>query len=102
MIISYRRDNLDKPQPWPVGLDEKPVAGYDDLTHWVVSSGLGDDDGAVLVGFGPVGEYRVVVMPEAAAADPTSAEGLAATFSKGDGFFEWAMPVNELTVREIG
>ena len=100
MIISFVNEDIHRPQPWPVGLDENPVPGFESVTHWVVSSGLGNDDGAVLVGFGPIHEQHISVLPEVAIDQPHLIEGLAATFSKDGGFFEWAIPVKELSVRD--
>lgn len=101
MVVTFQApEDVHQSQPWPVGLAPEPVRGYPDITRWVVTSGLGpDDDGATLVGFGPVGKQHITVLPDAAVADPSTVVGLAPTFSDGDGFFEWAIAIAELTVQ---
>lgn len=49
LIINFEAVDVRSPQPWPVRIDARGL----------VTSGLGDDDGACLVGFGPAGEQRV-------------------------------------------
>lgn len=99
MIITYDMQEDTKVTPWPIGLAEERLPQDEQRTRWKVTSGLGPDDGAILVGFGPLTEQRVTVFPEAAAADPASVVGLAASFSDGAGFFEWAIPVAELSIQ---
>ena len=86
VIIQFETAD-DGRRPWPVGVDPDGT----------VTSGLGPDDGAKLIGFGPLGENRVTVWPGDAVEDPASVVGLVATFGKGN-FFEWAIPIAELRV----
>jgi len=91
LIIEFQHEDVMQPRPWPVGVSA------DDI----VTSGLGHDDGARLLGFGPLGEQNVTVSPEAARTDPQSVIGLAPTFSNvGGNMFEWRYLVRELTVIE--
>lgn len=57
-----------------------------------VTSGLGDDDGATFMGFGPRNEQRVTVTPAEARDKPALAVGLVATFAYGS-IFAWDIPV---------
>jgi len=86
-ILYFKNEDVMKPQPWPVAYD---IAG-------IVTSGLGPDDGAFLVGFGPVDEFRITVLR--ADATPENVLGLAPTFSAGGHFFKWALEVRELVTQ---
>lgn len=87
-IVIQFDSTVDGRRPWPVGVD----------ADGTVRSGLGPDDGAKLIGFGPLGANRVDVWPADAVEDPSSVVGLVPTFSDGN-FFEWAMPIVELSVQ---
>lgn len=89
LIIEFQHEDVMQPRPWPVGVNA------DDI----VTSGLGHDDGARLLGFGLQGEQTVTVFPDAARKDPASIVGLVPTFSSaGGGMFEWSHPVREMGV----
>jgi len=93
LIIHFTNPDVrTQPQPWPV-----QVRGNN-----VVASGLGPDDGATLIGFGPLGRQTITQLPDAVREDPSLAVGLAPSFSNGDGFFEWACLVSEVETREAG
>jgi len=87
-VIIHFKMGEDFFTPWPVGVD-------DDNN---VVSGLGRDDGAWLVGFGPLGEQHVTVLTDQALEDPARVVGLVPTFSKEGGFFEWQCVVSEMLV----
>ena len=89
MIIHFEMDKNFR-TPWPVQVDEQSV----------VTSGLGHDDGANLLGFGPLGEQRVTVYPIAVWEDPSIAVGLVPSFAAKDGKgpFEWQCVVSEVLI----
>jgi hypothetical protein len=89
LIIAFESVAIHRSQPWPVGVDDNDI----------VTSGLGKDDGAKLVGFGELGDNRITVFPDAVRRDPELAVGLVPTFSDGS-FFEWALRIKEVTVRQ--
>jgi hypothetical protein len=89
MIITFVHDDIHQPRPWPVAVDE----------HNDVTSGLGPDDGARLIGFGPQSSETAVVYPDDVRGDPTLALGLVPSFSDGRGLFAWNLLVAEVSVR---
>lgn len=89
MIIHLVADPVTLRRRWPIAVD-----GNND-----VQSGLGPDDGARLIGFGPLGTQSVTVFPEEAIDTPESVIGLVPSFSDGSGFFEWGVEIRELEVR---
>lgn len=91
LIIDFQHDDVMQPKPWPVTIDENNDA----------TSGLGNDDGARLVGFGESGSVgSALILPEDARKDPASVIGLVPTFSTGTGLFWWQHAVRGLTVVE--
>lgn len=91
MILEFEHHDVMEPKPWPVAINEE-----NDVT-----SGLGTDDGARLIGFGMLGEQHVEVWPEHAWADPQLVVGLAASFATPSGMFEWALKVQSIKVVEV-
>jgi hypothetical protein len=89
MLIHFKMAE-DFRTPWPVQVDE----------HGTVTLGLGPDDGANLLGFGPLGEQRITVFPIAVFEDPSIAVGLVPTFASKDGKgpFEWQCIVDEVLI----
>jgi hypothetical protein len=89
MLIHFRADK-DFRTPWPVQVDDQGV----------VTTGLGRDDGANLIGFGPLGEQRITVYPIAVWDRPEAAVGLVPTFASkdGEGPFEWQCIVSEVLI----
>lgn len=87
ITITLDQTDVMKPRPWPIRLD----------ADYKVTSGLGQDDGALLVGFGPAGQQTITVYAEQAVADPASVVGLTATFSDGN-LFLWGIPVKTFVV----
>lgn len=90
LIIEFQHHDVLEPRPWPVAVDSQGI----------VTSGLGPDDGATLIGFGPKGEQRITVWLVAASQKPEIVKGLVPSFSdiNGKGLFEWSIPIAELTV----
>jgi hypothetical protein len=86
-ILYFKHEDVMTPKPWPVAIDGN---GF-------VLSGLGSDDGSKLVGFGPKGAFTVTVIRKDMT--PENVVGLVPTFSDGNGFFEWALEVQEVVVR---
>jgi hypothetical protein len=89
LLLSYQRDDVKQPQPWPVAVD---------LQTSLVTSGLGPDDGAFLIGFGPAGEQRITVYLAAAVEKPEVVTGMTATFSKDDNLFLWNIPIADAKI----
>lgn len=87
IIIHFEQQDVHQPQPWPIG-----------ITDGTVTSGLGKDDGATLIGFAERGTYVVKVFAKAAEADPASVVGLVPVFGNG-GMFNWDIPVRSMEVR---
>lgn len=90
MIITFEHKDVMRPRPWPVAI------GADNE----VLSGLGPDDGATLVGFGPAGEQTITIFPETVREAPEAAIGLTPTFSKDEGLFLWNQVVAEVGIGE--
>jgi hypothetical protein len=76
-IIKFQTEDVMQPQPWPIGVDDDGK----------VTSGLGPDDGAHLVGFGPRDEWTITVLRSQMT--PENVVGLSPTFSDGHGLFQW-------------
>lgn len=92
LVLSFSSEDVHAPTPWPVGID---------MSTGRVISGLGPDDGAHLVGFGPAGEQTVTVYLAAAAEDLSVLVGMTATFSKDDQLFLWNVPISEAGIRQV-
>lgn len=90
MLIEFAHHDVMKARPWPVAIDK------DDT----VTSGLGRDDGAGLLGFQEQGVQRVTVTIEEVMEDPGLAVGLYPVFANG-GVFAWALPIRSVTVRHF-
>lgn len=88
IIIEFEHTDVMSPRPWPVGINEQAV----------VTSGLGPDDGATLIGFGPKGAQEITVWLVAASEKPEIVKGLVPTFASrdGSGLFEWSIPIAEI------
>ena len=84
LVIDFKRDDdIMVPAPWPIGLDDNNV----------VTSGLGHDDGAVLIGFAIEGEQTVVFFADQIADIDWEQDSLVPVFSKDNKFFNWNIPV---------
>jgi hypothetical protein len=77
--------------PWPIAVDPEGD----------VQSGLGDDDGARIIGFGPAGEQRIEVTWQVACLAPDSVVGMSASFSDGEHFFVWKPTVARIEIKEL-
>ena len=92
LIIEFSHPDIMKPKPWPVAID---------LETGRAISGLGNDDGALLIGFGVQGEQSVDVWWTSGEEISTELiKGLVPTFSNGGGFFEWGNPIRDARVQE--
>lgn len=90
IIIDFKHDDVMQPKPWPVAVKDGTV-----------TSGLGTDDGANLIGFGEPGAQSVTVYLEDVIDDPSRAVGLSPTFAGGaSGLFEWGYVVAEIQVTD--
>lgn len=90
LIIEFQHTDVMQSKPWPIGIDADNI----------VKSGLGPDDGALLIGFGPFGEQSVSVMPEDARKDPATVVGMSPSFSNAGGLFSWFATISALAVVE--
>lgn len=93
LTIHFAPPTKNQPDPAPIHVD----------SYGFVRSGLPEGDRVRLVGFGPLVELRVTVMPDAAAAEPHMVVGLAPIFVNrrhaGDSrLFRYSQPVTELVV----
>lgn len=92
LIIEFSHPDIMKPKPWPVAID---------LETGRAISGLGNDDGALLIGFGVKGAQSVDVWFESGQEISTDLiKGLVPTFSNNGGFFEWGNPIRDARVQE--
>ena len=92
LIIEFSHPDIMKPKPWPVAID---------LETGRAISGLGNDDGALLIGFGVQGKQSVDVWFESGQEFSTDLiKGLVPTFSNNGGFFEWGNPIRDARVQE--
>lgn len=92
LVLSFRAEDVHDPTPWPVAIDTQTGR---------VISGLGDDDGAYLVGFGPAGEQSVTIYLAAASEDLSVLTGMTATFSNNDALFLWNVPIAEAGILQV-
>ena len=91
LVIDLKRDDdIMVPAPWPIGLEDG-----------VVTSGLGHDDGAVLIGFAKKDEQSLAYMPEQIDTIDWDSEELVPVFSDGKGFFNWNIPVRGIRKIEV-
>lgn len=88
MIISFKTGPNGK-LPYPVAIDEQNN----------VMSGLGEDDGARLVGFSPRGKQELAHIVADVRAIPSIAVGLSPTFSDGENLFLWDLEIAGVTFR---
>lgn len=88
LIITFESLGVHQPQPWPIGIDENNI----------VTSGLGRDDGATLIGFGVQRNYHVDVYASEIREHPEKAVGLVPTFATASGMFEWSIRIKEVSV----
>lgn len=93
MIIEFSNPDIMQPKPWPVGIDMETGKAL---------SGLGNDDGAMLIGFGIKGAQSVDVWftPGEEFDGLELIEGLVPTFSNGGGFFEWGTPIKAASIQQ--
>lgn len=92
LIIEFSHPDIMKPKPWPVAID---------LETGRAISGLGNDDGALLIGFGVQGAQSVDVWFESGQEfDTDLIKGLVPTFSGDNTFFEWGNPIRDARVQE--
>lgn len=66
-----------------------------------VQSGLGPDDGARIIGFGPAGKQEIEVTWQVACLAPDSVVGMTASFSDGEHFFVWLPVVQSIEIKEL-
>lgn len=93
MVIYFEHTDVNKAQPWPIAVDPDGL----------VQSGLGNDDGSRLLGFGPKNVQAVDVRWQVAALAPDSVIGLVPTFAApdGTGLFLWNIPIARIEIREL-
>lgn len=94
LIIEFTNPDIMQSKPWPVAIDMKTGRAL---------SGLGNDDGAMLIGFGMQGAQSVDVWFEPGKGNDGLTdliEGLVPTFSNKGGFFEWGTPIRSARVQE--
>lgn len=83
-VIDLKRDeDIMVPAPWPIGID----------ANGVVTSGLGNDDGAVLIGFAQSNVQGLEHTADEIDSIDWEAQDLVPVFSKNGGFFNWQVPV---------
>ena len=91
IVIDFKCDeDIMVPAPWPVGIDADNK----------VTSGLGNDDGAVFIGFAQPGVEGLAYMPEDIGDIDFEAEELVPVFSNGGGFFNWNLIIRGVRVIE--
>lgn len=93
IVIDFQHTDINEPMPWPLGINDELV----------VTSGLGPDDGAILIGFGPRGHSRetgITRHPVDALNEPGALVGMTASFSKDGNLFEWDLPIRGIRVIE--
>jgi hypothetical protein len=87
VTLVFKHEEMMKPKPYNVTLDKDYIAVH----------GLGQDDGAKLIGFGLKGSQTVTVFVDDFKDEPSRAIGLVPSFSDGHGLFEWALEVGDVT-----
>ena len=89
IVIDFKHEDVHQPKPWPVG-----------IADGIVTSGLGKDDGAVLIGFAKADTQALAFMPEEIDTIDFEAEDIVPVFSANGGFFNWNLPVRGIRVIE--
>lgn len=86
MIIDFQHDDVHQPRPWPVGIKSDNA----------VTSGLGSDDGATLVGFARHGQQELVWTVDEARDIDFTAEKIVPVFANQTGLFNWDIPIRDI------
>ena len=89
IVIDFKHEDVHQPRPWPVA-----------ITDDIVTSGLGQDDGAVLIGFALAGSQTLAYMPEEIERIDFEAEDFVPVFSADNRFFNWSIPIRGIRIIE--
>jgi len=89
-VLDFKHEDVNEPRPWPVGIKDG-----------IVTSGLGDDDGAALIGFAIQGEQRAVFLADQIEAIDWDQDELVPVFSNAGGFFNWDIPIRGIRKIEV-
>lgn len=89
IVIDFKHEDVHQPRPWPIG-----------ITDEIVTSGLGNDDGAQLIGFAKKDEQVLAYFLEDADDIDFEAEDIVPVFSADGGFFNWNLPIRGIRTIE--
>lgn len=91
IVIDFKHEDVHQPRPWPVG-----------IVDGIATSGLGQDDGAILVGFAKEGVQGLSYMPEEIESIDFDAQNIVPIFSNAGGLFNWNLPIRGFrTIEEV-
>ena len=91
IVIDFKHEDVHQPKPWPIG-----------ITDEIVTSGLGNDDGAQLIGFAKKGEQVLAYFLEDTDDIDFETQDIVPVFSANGGFFNWDIPIRGIrTIEEV-
>jgi hypothetical protein len=84
LIINFKHDDVAQARPWPIGINDDNI----------VTSGLGEDDGAKWIGFAPKGKTEFLASTRALGTLDFEAQDIVPVFvTKDGGMFNWDIAI---------
>lgn len=91
IVIDFKHEDVHQPRPWPVGISDE-----------IVTSGLGADDGAQLIGFAHAGVQGIERFADEWRGIDFEEQDWVPVFSANGGFFNWNLPIRGIrTIEEV-
>lgn len=89
IVIDFKHEDVHQPRPWPVGISDE-----------IVTSGLGADDGAQLIGFAHAGVQGIERFADEWRGIDFEEQDWVPVFSANGGFFNWNLPIRGIRAIE--
>jgi hypothetical protein len=86
LIIEFKHEDVMEPRPWPVGINDDNE----------VTSGLGNDDGAVWIGFARKGEQAYFASTTDIGTLDFESQDIVPVFTNNGTMFNWDIPIREI------
>ena len=86
LIIEFKHSDVMEPRPWPIGINDDNI----------VTSGLGNDDGAVWIGFARKGEQAYFASPRDIGTLDFETQDIVPVFTNNGQMFNWDIPIAEI------
>lgn len=87
IIIDFKHEDVHARRPWPIGINDDNI----------VTSGLGEDDGATWVGFAPLGETTFLAPTYDLATLDFDAQNIVPVFVKDGTMFNWDIAIRAIS-----